>query len=195
VSRKNFNIANIITSVRILSVPFLIYFAAAGKEKEFFYLWIFSVSTDVLDGWIARTFKMQTPLGAKLDSTADFFIYLTTIYGIYALKWDEFGPYKPAALIILFYFLFADLFSFVKFRKISSLHLYSWKIGGLLQFAFVFWLFYKGFNPLLFKIVFVWTGLAFLENIFIQIKMKKYVSNQKHILYFLKHREKERQTL
>jgi len=184
---KNFNIANIITAIRLLSVPFLVYFAATGKEKEFFYLWIFSVSTDVLDGFVARTFDLKTELGARLDSTADFLIYLTTIYGIYALKWDEFGPYKTAALILLFYFLFVDIFSLLKFGRISSLHLYSWKIGGLLQFAFVFWLFYKGFDPLLFKIVFAWTSLAFLENLYIQIRMKKYRSNMRHVFYFLKH--------
>jgi len=186
---SRFNLANILTSIRLAAVPFLVYFAATGRSREFFYLWIFAVSTDVLDGWVARTFRLKTPLGARLDSTADFLIYLATIYGIYALKWNEFGPYRTAALILLFYFLFADILSLLKFGQISSLHLYSWKLGGLLQFAFVFWLFFKGFNPFLFKVVFVWTSVAFLENIFIQLKMKNYVSNQRHLFYFLKHRE------
>ncbi len=188
---KNFNLPNIITSLRILSVPFLIYFALSGQENEFFYLWIFSVSTDVLDGFVARTFNLKTDFGARLDSLADLMIYVVTIFGIYQLKWNDFEQYKWAAVLILFYFIFTDLFSWIKFGKISSLHLYSWKIGGLLQSAFVFWLFYKGFDPLFFKIVFLWTSLAFLENISIQLMMKKYRTNVKHIFNFLKWRTKE----
>ncbi len=178
-------IPNIITLLRILSVPFLIFFAWKGYENSFFYLWIFSVSTDALDGLLARILKQKTDLGARLDSQADFLIYLTTIWGVYWLKWEEFGEFKPAVLLILFYFIFTDLFSYVKFGKISSLHLYSWKIGGLLQTAFIFWLFLKGFSTTFFLVVFVWTSLAFLENMFIQLKMKAYTSNVKHFYHFL----------
>ncbi len=186
---KKFNIPNSITTLRILSVPVLIYFAITGDDQGFFVLWIVSVSTDAFDGFLARMLKQKTDFGARLDSIADFLMYIVTLFGIYMLKWEEFGPYKTLALVILFYFLFTDLFSLLKFGKISSLHLYSWKIGGLLQTAFVFWLFYRGFDTFFFKIVFVWTSLAFVENILIQMMMKTYRSNMKHFFYFLKTRD------
>ncbi|MDH5432866.1 MAG: CDP-diacylglycerol--glycerol-3-phosphate 3-phosphatidyltransferase [Gammaproteobacteria bacterium] len=68
------NIANLLTSFRILCIPLLVFF---------FYLpvpWgqttaalIFAVVgwTDWFDGWVARKFNMQSPLGEFLDPVAD----------------------------------------------------------------------------------------------------------------------------
>ena len=178
------NIPNLLSILRLLSVPVLIYLAAGRYEKAFFILWLAAAATDALDGWIARTFRLQTPLGAKLDSTADSLLYLATLAGIYWLKWDEFGPYQTQAVIIVVYILAVDVFSLVKFGRISSLHLYSWKIGGVLQSLFVFWLFWKGFDARFFQVVFWWTTLAFAENILIQSMMRAYGSNMRHLIWF-----------
>ena len=178
------NIPNLLSGLRLLSVPVLIYLAVGDHEKAFFILWMFSAATDALDGWIARTFRLQTPLGAKLDSTADTLLYLATLAGVYWLKWDEFGHYRTQALLIVAYILAVDIFSLVKFGRISSLHLYSWKIGGVLQSLFVFWLFWKGFDARFFQLVFWWTTLAFAENILIQSMMHTYRTNMRNFIWF-----------
>ncbi len=178
------NIPNLLSILRLFSVPVLIYLAAGRHERPFFILWLIAVTTDALDGWIARMFRLQTPLGAKLDSTADTLLYLATLAGIYWLKWDDFGPYKTQAIIIVAYILAVDVFSLVKFGRISSLHLYSWKIGGVLQSLFVFWLFWKGFEARFFQLVFWWTTLAFAENILIQSLMRTYGSNMRNLFWF-----------
>ena len=62
---------NIITSIRILSAPFLSYFIV--HEYYEWALWgcfVASVS-DWMDGWMARTFSMNTVLGSYLDPLAD----------------------------------------------------------------------------------------------------------------------------
>ncbi len=182
--KSPWNIPNLLSILRILSVPLLIYLAVAHREKPFFILWLTAATTDALDGWIARTFRLQTPLGAKLDSTADTLLYVATLAGIYWLKWEDFGPYKAMAVLIVAYILAVDVFSMAKFGRISSLHLYSWKIGGLLQSLFVFWLFWKGFDPWFFQVVFWWTTLAFAENILIQSLMRSYASNMHHLFWF-----------
>lgn len=182
------NIPNILSFIRILSVPVLIYLAWEENEKAFFYLLIFAALTDALDGFIARTWNMKTQLGAKLDSTADFLLYIAAIYGIFALKLDEFGSWSIFFYLLVFFMIFPDVYALIRFGKISSLHLYSWKIGAVLLTLFVFWLFYEGFELLLFVPVVLWMGLAFLENMIIQIMSPVPLTNAKSLYHFMKNK-------
>jgi len=68
------NIANLLTSFRILCIPLLVFFFYLPVE------WgtttaaiIFAIVgwTDWFDGWVARRFNMQSPLGEFLDPVAD----------------------------------------------------------------------------------------------------------------------------
>ncbi len=183
------NLPNVITLLRILSIPFLIALAVKGKETAFFYLFLAAAFTDALDGFIARQWDMRTETGSRLDSFADFLLYVAALYGIYMLKWEEFGDYQSMAALFPVFFLLPDLYSLIRFGTISHLHLYSWKIGGLLQFSFIVYLFLKGFNPVFFKVVFGWTFLAFLENMFIQFLAGKPVDNAKTLFLFLRERQ------
>ncbi len=182
------NLPNILSFIRILSVPVLIYLAWEGNEKAFFYLLIFAALTDALDGFIARTWNMKTQLGAKLDSTADFLLYIAAIYGIFSLKLDEFGSWSIFFYLLVFFMIFPDVYALIRFGKISSLHLYSWKIGAVLLTLFVFWLFYEGFELLLFVPVVLWMGLAFLENMIIQIMSPVPLTNAKSLYHFMKNK-------
>jgi cardiolipin synthase len=70
---------NFLTLLRIGLVPF---FVLAVFEHEFkLAVWIFGILgfTDVLDGWIARTFDARSRIGALLDPLADK-ILLTAAY-------------------------------------------------------------------------------------------------------------------
>ncbi len=68
------NIANLLTSFRIICIPLLVFFfylpVSWGQMTAAI---IFAVVgwTDWLDGWVARTFDMQSPLGEFLDPVAD----------------------------------------------------------------------------------------------------------------------------
>lgn len=68
------NIANILTSFRILCIPLLVLFfylpVSWGQTTAAL---IFAVVgwTDWFDGWVARKFDMQSPLGEFLDPVAD----------------------------------------------------------------------------------------------------------------------------
>lgn len=70
---------NFLTLLRMAIVPF---FVLAVFAHEFtLAVWIFVISgfTDVLDGWIARTFDLESRIGALLDPLADK-ILLTAAY-------------------------------------------------------------------------------------------------------------------
>ena len=65
------NIPNILTSIRIIMTPFIIYFSAIDNLKVAIILIIVASITDMLDGFIARTFNFTSDFGAKLDTIAD----------------------------------------------------------------------------------------------------------------------------
>jgi len=68
------NIANLLTSFRILCIPLLVFFfylpVTWGQTTAAI---IFAIVgwTDWFDGWVARTFDMQSRLGEFLDPVAD----------------------------------------------------------------------------------------------------------------------------
>ena len=70
-------------------VPLILYFAFSGQEKLFAIFIVINLVTDWLDGHIARWFKMETELGAKLDAFADNFTYVEVFIGLFLFKMDD----------------------------------------------------------------------------------------------------------
>jgi cardiolipin synthase len=75
------SIPNLITLGRILLVPFVIWAIASGELRAAFVLFMAAAISDLIDGFLAKRFGMQTELGAYLDPLADkvliMSIYLT----------------------------------------------------------------------------------------------------------------------
>ncbi len=183
---KFLTIPNLISLYRLLSVPVLFYVAYKGQEKLFFYWFLFNAFTDALDGFIARKFNMQSKWGEKLDSLADFFMYLLAMYALLTLKSNELESVKYSFYILIFYYLFIDLFSLFKFKEISSLHLYISKLNGFIQSLFFLLLFTVGFNEKFYWFMFALASLSFIENMYFLIKLKKMRSDLKGIYWTYK---------
>lgn len=69
--KNNFSIPNIISTVRLLLIPFILYFYIKGNTWLAVSLVAISGLTDALDGYIARHYNQITPLGKMLDPLAD----------------------------------------------------------------------------------------------------------------------------
>lgn len=65
------NIPNILTLIRIILTPFIIYFSIINRMKVCICLICIGAITDLLDGLIARKFNLQSSIGAKLDTISD----------------------------------------------------------------------------------------------------------------------------
>lgn len=182
-------IPNILSGYRIVAFPFILYLALTGKEQWFAYLLIFNLVTDILDGWIARTFDMQTEFGARLDSIADIGTYILAITGIFLFKKADFQPHLTSFYIFIGLFLAANMLALIKFGRPPSLHLYSWKIGGYIQGFFFFTLFAFGFNNIFYFFMITWGILAFSEHIIIQLLIKEMYSNAKGLYWVLQRRK------
>ncbi len=178
-----YNIPNLLSLYRLLTVPVLFYLAYRGYEALFFYWFLINMFTDALDGFIARRFNLQTKFGAKLDSLADFAMYLVGMYGLIHLKWADLAPYKYSFYLLVFYYIFIDVFALYKFREISSLHLISSKINGIIQGLFFLLLFTFEFIPALYWIMVILASFSFFENLYYLIKLKKMRSNLKGIFW------------
>lgn len=65
------NIANIVTILRLLLAPVVMWLLMEGEAAAAFGLFLFAGITDAIDGMIAKRFGQETELGAYLDPVAD----------------------------------------------------------------------------------------------------------------------------
>lgn len=179
-------IPNIITSCRLLLVPVILWFAIAKHEKLFAVFLVINLVTDIIDGYIARRFKMETEIGARLDSFADNFNYLLAFLGMFIFKMDDLRPHLVSLFVYIGMLVLTVIVSLIKFRKFPSFHLYMTKIGGYISGFFFVCLFTLGFFAPLYYLVIVWGIVGAIEHIAIQMVIPEMRSNVKGLYWVLK---------
>jgi CDP-diacylglycerol--glycerol-3-phosphate 3-phosphatidyltransferase len=126
------NIPNTLSLYRLLSFPALLTFIIIGHERLFVIFLVAGLVTDVLDGLIARTFNMQTKIGARLDSTADLGIFISAFLGIYTFKRDTMSEHLWLLITFIIFITLMYLIALIKFGKFPGLHLYSFKGSSII---------------------------------------------------------------
>jgi CDP-diacylglycerol--glycerol-3-phosphate 3-phosphatidyltransferase len=185
------NVPNLISLYRLLIFPVILYFALTGREQWYVILLCISLISDVLDGNIARIFKLQTNFGAALDNLADIFTYAMALLGLFLFKWSEIEPHAWILYLFLSVFLLSYVVSFYRFGKIPGLHLYSAVSAGYVQSVFFFVLFVFGFYPWMYYLAVGWGAIAYIEKIFILFKLDDIKIGVKG-LYWLMKKDRER---
>ncbi|HEY3359588.1 MAG TPA: CDP-alcohol phosphatidyltransferase family protein [Polyangia bacterium] len=64
-------IPNVLTIARLIMIPIFGFLWARGEVDKAFWIFVIAALTDILDGFIARTFNQYSRLGAILDPAAD----------------------------------------------------------------------------------------------------------------------------
>lgn len=181
-------IPNILSLYRILIFPFILYLLFTKNESLFTLFITISLITDILDGLIARVFKMQTRIGAKLDSWADAGTYILAFIAIYLFRWNEIRN----EWVILFIFFITWILSYAavltKFKGLIGLHTYLSKLTGYLQGAFIVILFLFGYNAWLFYLCLCAGILACVEEMIIIMVIRQPMSNVKGLYWILKNK-------
>jgi cardiolipin synthase (CMP-forming) len=77
-STKMLNLPNLLTLIRILTIPFFLVYLAYHRYGEALIVFIIGGVTDFLDGLAARLMNQQTALGAYLDPVADKLLVFTS---------------------------------------------------------------------------------------------------------------------
>ena len=79
---------NLLSGTRIALMPAVLMTAIAGSRPWFVAIVVVALTTDALDGFLARRLNAYSDFGRKLDSIADYLTMITGIAGI-ALLWPE----------------------------------------------------------------------------------------------------------
>src|SRR6266511_1580427 len=126
------NLPNALSIGRLALVPVLFWLAWNGRPRVFLVCLGASLTSDFLDGLLARMLNQSTELGAKLDTWAD----LATTLSLPAcawLLWPEIIRREAIFLIApLGTYFAALLFGLVKYRRLTSYHTWAGKVAAFL---------------------------------------------------------------
>ena len=150
------NIANAVTSLRILLVPFLAYAAATRNETLFVGAFVLGGLTDVLDGFIARRFNLHSPWGSALDTIADMLFYPAGLLA--AVFVPALARYWHIIIFVILAIGVAMAFAAIK-GKFSTIHRWPSKMAAAGMFFFIIYTVAVEFSLVFFFVVAV-LGIA-----------------------------------
>lgn len=137
-------IPNMLTILRLLLIPFIIFNIFAGNYILAFILFTFSACTDIADGYIARKFNLISNLGKLLDPLAD---KLTQLSILTSLVINNMIPFWILLIILLKEFILIVGTSFLYGKGIVVYSKWYGKLAtNLLYLAIVCSLLFKQFN-------------------------------------------------
>lgn len=165
------NLPNLVSFIRILMAPVLFYFALAQQPVWFIGVLLFTVFTDVLDGFLARTLNQITEMGSRLDSWGDFVIYSTMAICAWLLWPDIIQREMIYFTIIVLSFTLPVLIGFIKFHTFTSYHTWSVKIAVVITVVGYILLF-AGILDWPFRVAALFCLYAAIEEIAITLLMR-----------------------
>jgi len=180
------NIPNALSFYRLIMVPVILLFAILRFENLFVVFICISLVTDILDGFIARNFNMQTRFGSAIDNIADIGTIFTALYGMFIFKWEHVQEHVWILYIFFFMFFLSYIVAFIRFKKVPGLHLYLSVISGYLQGIFLFVLFAWNFFTWLFYLAMIIGILAYIEKILVLIKLDDIRPGVKGLYWLMK---------
>ena len=151
-----------------------------GHEKIFLGLLLFSLISDVLDGYLARKLNASSAIGAKLDSWGDMATYLTVPFCAWWLYPDLVIKEAVFVIIVLTSYIIPIFASLLKFKNIASYHTWGAKFSAVIMALSILTIFVTGLTWPFRVAVFVQVA-ASLEEIFITIQLSELKSNVKSL--------------
>ena len=183
-------VINGITLYRVIAAPFLLVLLFT-KHYEIF-KWLLGVSffTDMIDGYLARKFKVTSILGTKLDSIGDDLTVLVGLIALFVLKLEFIKQHVIIFIILLVLFFVQTTYAFIRYGKMTNFHTYLAKTAALLQGVFLILVFFTEEPSLiLFYAATIITMLELTEEIILVNLLPQWQANVKGIYWVLKNKE------
>jgi cardiolipin synthase len=192
--RRSFYIVNGITLYRLIAAPVMIILIFTGNIEIFKWLLPVSFFTDMVDGYLARKFKVISIIGTKLDSIADDLTIVAAIVGLFVLEPQFIREEIIWIGVLLVLFLFQTILALIKYHKLSGFHTYSAKVSALLQGCFLILIFLLG-APLypLFYLAAISTSIDLVEEIILIFLLPKWETDVKGVYWVLKRKQRRNQ--
>ena len=125
------NIANYISISRIImSIALLI---PKTFSITFYMIYIYCGLSDMLDGFLARKYKITSELGAKIDSIADMIFVFVSVLKIIPFIEISIAIYIWIIIVVLIK-VFNIILGYIQYKKLILLHTVANKITGFVLF-------------------------------------------------------------
>jgi phosphatidylglycerophosphate synthase len=184
-------VINGITLYRIIAAPFLLVLIFTGQYDIFKWLLGVSFFTDLIDGILARKYKVTSVLGTRLDSIGDDLTVLVGVIALFVLKGTFIKEHSIVFIILFVLFLVQTIFAFTRYGKMTNFHTYLAKTAALLQGIFLIITFFTDQpNLILFYTAAIVTMLELIEEIILVSLLKHWKANVKGIYWVLKEKSK-----
>lgn len=180
-------VINGITLYRIIAAPFLLILLFLGQYDLFKWLLVLSFFTDLIDGFLARKYKVVSVMGTRLDSIGDDLTVLVGMIGLFYLKWTFIKEQKFVFIILLLFFLVQIIYAFARYGKMTNFHTYLAKLAALLQGIFLILVFFTN-EPVmfLFYAAVIITMLQLIEETILVYVLQTWQINVKGIYWVMK---------
>jgi len=169
------NVPNIITVIRIILSISLLFIEPV--TCLFYIIYLTSGFTDILDGFLARKYNITTEFGARLDSIADLIFYAILVWIFLPLITITTVDIVWVVAIALIRFGTLGL-TYFKYKTFAFLHTYLNKITSFLVFFYPLVLSYVDI-----KVILVFATLSAVEELYIDMKANKLMTNIKCALF------------
>ena len=162
-------VPNILSASRIvLCLPLLM---VDAMTVHFWVLYVIAGTTDMLDGFLARRWGVESKFGARLDSLADFVFVLAVGYKLFPWLKLSAALWMMIGLIAMVKIVNA-ISSYVVKHKIEFLHTKANKLTGFLLFIGMMTIGQSYFVPVAWVIACIALFAAIQEGHFIRSKSR-----------------------
>ncbi len=185
------NLPNLVSLIRILMAPVLLYFAVMQQPNWFMGTLLFAVFTDVLDGFLARTLKQITTMGSHLDSWGDFVIYSTMAVCAWILWPDILQRELLYFSLIVLSFTLPAVVGYIKFQHFTSYHTWSVKLAVFITVV-SYVLLFTGLLDWPFRVAAAFCLYAGIEEIAITLLVQRQYVDVRSLWQVLKYNRENR---
>ena len=183
-------VINGITLYRVIAAPILLVLLFTKQYDIFKWLLGVSFFTDLIDGYLARKFKVTSIVGTKLDSIGDDLTVLVGLIALFVLKLEFIKQHIIIFMILLVLFLVQTTYALNRYGKMTNFHTYLAKTAALLQGVFLILVFFTEEPSLiLFYAATIITMLELTEEIILVNLLPQWQANVKGIYWVLKNKE------
>jgi len=130
--RRLINVPNALCLIRLILSLALLPIALLELRWPFLVVFLLAASTDWIDGKLAIWLKQRTTFGAGLDSVADATMYGALLFGCVWLEGEALWENAAWIATALASYVLACGAALIKFRRLSSYHMYSAKFAWMI---------------------------------------------------------------
>lgn len=189
---KNYNIADWFSFYRIAAAPFLLIILWFGERELFTWLLLVSYTTDMIDGFLARRYKITSARGSQLDSFGDQITLVVALIGLLVFERDFLIEHLFFIILAFVPYIFQMIVAFIKYGKATAFHTYLAKASAIVQGVFILWLLFFGPIYWLFYVMIVLGLLETIEEIALIYMYDNWVAGVKGIYWALRDKRRLR---